>query len=116
MHSHSLYSDTENEKSLFIWPPKLVFLLLEKYEEREEEFQSGTKRHKKIWNLIAADMQKVNSKYTVTAQQCQSKFNGLKKIYKKILDHNSMSGNDCKTWTYFEVIINITAITKLFLL
>lgn len=29
--------------------------------------------------------------------------NGLKKTYKKILDHNSVLGNDRKTWPYFEV-------------
>lgn len=52
-------------------------------------------------------MQEVNPKYTMTGQQCQSKLNGLKKTYKKILDHNSVSGNDRKTWTYFEVIIYI---------
>lgn len=40
-------SESENEKSLFIWPSQMVFLLLEKYEEREEEFKSGKKRHQK---------------------------------------------------------------------
>lgn len=106
----SFISESENEKPLFICPSQLTFLLLEKYEEREEEFQSGTKRHQKIWNSIAADMQKINLKYIMTGQQCQSKLNGLKKTYKKIVDHNSVSGNDHKTWTYFEVII-ITVVT-----
>lgn len=50
-------------------------------------------------------LQKVNPKCTVTGQHCQTKVNGLKKTYKKILDHNSVSGNDRKTWAYFEVII-----------
>lgn len=45
----------------------------------------------------------MNIEYTVSGSQCQSKFNGLKKTYKKILDHNSVSGNDRKTWPYFEV-------------
>lgn len=103
-------SESENEKSLFIWPSQMVFLLLEKYEEREEEFKSGKKRHQKIWELIAADMQKVNPKCTMTGQQCQSKLNGLKKTYKKILDHNSVSGNDRRTWTYFEVITYIRVV------
>lgn len=97
--------ETESEKSLFIWPSQLVFLLLERYEERKEEFTSGKKRHQKIWDSIAADIQKVNPKYTMTGQQCQSKLNGLKKTYKKILDHNSVSGNDRKTWPYLDVII-----------
>lgn len=93
-----------------MWPSQLVFLLLEKYEGREEEFKSGKTRHHKIWESIAADIQKVNSKYTLTSQQCQSKLNGLKKTYKKIIDHNSVSGNDRKTWTYFEVIIYVRTV------
>lgn len=32
----SFISESENEKPLFIWPSQLTFLLLEKYEEREE--------------------------------------------------------------------------------
>lgn len=92
-----------NEKSLFIWPPKCIYLLLNKYEEREGEFVTGVKRHNKIWEAIADDMRKMNSEYTMTGPQCQSKLNGLKKTYKKILDHNSISGNDRKTWPYLTV-------------
>lgn len=40
---------------------------------------------------------------TVSGPQCQSKINGLKKMYKKVLDHNNISGNDWKSWQYFEV-------------
>lgn len=75
--------------------------MLDKYEEREREFTAGTKCHNKIWEAIADDMRKINIEYT--GPQCQSKLNGLKKTYKKILDHNSVSGNDRKTWPYFEV-------------
>lgn len=86
-----------------MWPSKCIYLLLEKYEEREEEFTKGLKRHSKIWETISNEMKKVNPEYTISGSQCQSKFNNLKKTYKKILDHNSVSGNDRKTWPYFEV-------------
>lgn len=92
-----------NEKSLFIWPSKCIYLLLEKYEEREKEFTGGIKRHNKIWETIADEIRTINIQYTVSGSQCQSKFNSLKKTYKKILDYNSVSGNDRKTWPYFEV-------------
>lgn len=88
---------------MFIWPSKCVYLLLDKYEEWENKFTKGTIRHNKIWESIAEDMRKMNAEYTMTGPQCQSKLNGLKKTYKKILDHNSVSGNERKTWSYFEV-------------
>lgn len=79
-----------------MWPPKAVYLLLEKYEERMNEFSSGIKRHSKIWENIANNMNKVDSNITISGPQCQSKMNGMKKMYRKIIDHNK----------YLEVIEN----------
>lgn len=90
-------------KTLFIWPPKCVHLLLQKYEEQMSEFSSGIKRHAKIWESIASDMNKVDAMITVSGTQCQSKMNSLKKMYKKVIDHNNISGNDRKSWQFFEV-------------
>jgi len=42
-----------------MWPSKCIYLLLQIYEERMTEFSSGTKRHSKIWDNIASDMNKV---------------------------------------------------------
>lgn len=70
------------------------------------EFSSGTKRHSKIWDTITRDMNKINQ-IAVTGTQCQSKMNGLKKTYKKVLDHNNISGNNRKSWPYFEVNYNV---------
>ncbi|KYN14537.1 hypothetical protein ALC57_13258 [Trachymyrmex cornetzi] len=66
------------------------------------EFSSGTKRHSKIWESIASDMKNVNPEFTASGIQCQSKMNSMKKMFKKIIDHNSVSGNDRKSWQYFE--------------
>ncbi|XP_036143461.1 uncharacterized protein LOC118645829 [Monomorium pharaonis] len=66
------------------------------------EFSSGTKRHSKIWNSIASDMNKIDSRITVSGTQSQSKMNSMKKMYRKIIDHNSISGNNQKSWQYFE--------------
>lgn len=100
-----------------MWPPKAVYLLLEKYEERMNEFSSGIKRHSKIWENIANNMNKVDSNITISGPQCQSKMNGMKKMYRKIIDHNNISGNDRKSWQYFEVyIIHNDYLTNFFLL
>lgn len=67
------------------------------------EFSSGIKRHSKIWESIANEMNKVDPMVAVSGIQCQSKMNSLKKMYRKVIDHNSISGNDRKSWQYFEV-------------
>lgn len=74
------------------------------YEERINELSSGTKRHSKIWESIASDINKIDPGIAVSGTQCQSKMNSMKKMYhRKIIDHNSISGNDRKSWQYFEV-------------
>ncbi|KAL0130410.1 hypothetical protein PUN28_002232 [Cardiocondyla obscurior] len=48
--------------------------------------------------------QKVKEKsYNITGGQCKSKFNGLKKTYKNIKDHNNKNGNNKRNWSHFEV-------------
>lgn len=86
-----------------MWPSKYVYLLMQKYEERMNEFSSGIKRHSKIWESIASDINEVDPMVAVSGTQCQSKMNSLKKMYRKVIDHNNISGNDRKLWQYFEV-------------
>ncbi|EGI63034.1 PREDICTED: uncharacterized protein LOC105148519 [Acromyrmex echinatior] len=40
--------------------------------------------------------------YDVTGQQCKNKI-GLKKTYKNVKDYNNKSGNNKRTWPYFEM-------------
>lgn len=42
--------------------------------------------------------------HDVTSPQCQSKFNGMKRTFKSIKDHNSKSGNNLRSWAYTEVM------------
>lgn len=67
------------------------------------EFSSDAKHHSKIWESIASDMNKVDSEIAVSGIQCQTKMNSMKEMYRKIIDHNSISRNDRKSWQYFEV-------------
>lgn len=90
MRSHCLYGHLN------------VYICCSKNMRNEKkEFTGDIKRHNKIWETIADEIRTINIKYIVSGSQCQSKFNSLKN--KKILDHNSVSGNDRKTWPYFEV-------------
>ncbi|CAG9769966.1 unnamed protein product [Ceutorhynchus assimilis] len=69
--------------------------LVKKY---DDEFQSKVKRH--VWQKIAtivSDQTKLN----VSAQQCDTKWKGLKDMYKNIKQHNENSGNDAKKWIFF---------------
>jgi len=88
---------------MFTWPDKAILLLIEMYREKEEEFSSGFKRSNKIWAEIAAEMNKINPAYEVTAQQCTSKMSGLKRTYKNIVDMNKKSGNNRNSWAFFSV-------------
>ncbi|XP_011859375.1 PREDICTED: uncharacterized protein LOC105556874 isoform X2 [Vollenhovia emeryi] len=90
-----------DKSKTFVWPDKAVLLLIELYREREEEFSNGFKRSNKIWAEIAAEMNKVDPLYEVTAQQCTSKMSGLKRSYKNIVDMNKKSGNNRNSWAFF---------------
>ncbi|XP_011859374.1 PREDICTED: zinc finger protein with KRAB and SCAN domains 2-like isoform X1 [Vollenhovia emeryi] len=93
-----------DKSKTFVWPDKAVLLLIELYREREEEFSNGFKRSNKIWAEIAAEMNKVDPLYEVTAQQCTSKMSGLKRSYKNIVDMNKKSGNNRNSWAFFSVM------------
>lgn len=42
--------------------------------------------------------------HDITGPQCQSKFNGMKRTFKYIKDHNSKSGNNLRAWAYTEIM------------
>jgi len=85
----------------FRWVDQAIRLLLTAYKEREELLTKGKVSVKKFWEIISEILKEKS--YNITGPQCKSKFNGLKKTYKNIKDHNSKSGNNRRTWPYFEV-------------
>lgn len=63
----------------------------------------GKITHKKAWDKISEAM---NAKgYIVTARQCSTRFNTMKRTYKGVKDHNNKSGNNKRTRPYFQVNI-----------
>ncbi|XP_029172175.1 uncharacterized protein LOC114941365, partial [Nylanderia fulva] len=95
--------DESNSKS-FVWPDAAVLLLVELYREREQEFNTGMKRHNIIWGEIAAQIKETDKKYIVTGLQCSTKFAGLKRTYKNIYEQNKKSGNSHSSWAFYSVM------------
>lgn len=87
--------------SLYRWTEACVLLLLENYRASEKKFIDGKQSHKKIWNEIAKIM--TEKGHAVTGPQCAAKLRSLKKSYKSVKDHNNKSGNNRRTWQFFEV-------------
>ncbi|XP_046586721.1 uncharacterized protein [Neodiprion pinetum] len=99
----TVYSNSEtqeSEASLYRWSTPCVLLLLESYRALEKDFYSGKISQKKIWEKVAKEL-KVKG-HDVTGPQCSSKLRSLKKTYKSIKDHNNKSGNDRRTWQFFD--------------
>ncbi|XP_074114194.1 uncharacterized protein LOC141537233 isoform X2 [Cotesia typhae] len=71
----------------------------------ENDFNSGKISQKKVWEKVAKEL-KVKG-HDVTGPQCSSKLRSLKKSYKSIKDHNSKSGNDRRTWQFFDIMEEI---------
>ncbi|KAH0557658.1 hypothetical protein KQX54_009807 [Cotesia glomerata] len=95
----------ESEASLYRWSTPCVLLLLESYRSMENDFNSGKISQKKVWEKVAKEL-KVKG-HDVTGPQCSSKLRSLKKSYKSIKDHNSKSGNDRRTWQFFDIMEEI---------
>ncbi|XP_024868165.1 probable autophagy-related protein 17 [Temnothorax curvispinosus] len=86
----------------FRWIDEAVRLLLAEYKQHEYLLNTGKVSVKKFWEIISQKLQEQS--YNITGLQCKSKFNGLRKTYKNIKDHNNKSGNNRCTWSYFELM------------
>ncbi|XP_011860030.1 PREDICTED: uncharacterized protein LOC105557398 isoform X2 [Vollenhovia emeryi] len=97
-------SDAENSApdSFFKWSHQAVLLLIEEYRKREKDTTSGKISQKRLWESISNVL--CSHGHDVTGPQCQSKFNGMKRTFKSIKDHNSKSGNNPRSWLYTEVM------------
>ncbi|KAF5301726.1 hypothetical protein FQR65_LT19199 [Abscondita terminalis] len=90
----------ENEN--FKWPHAAILLLVEAYRNHERQMTTGKVSQKKVWEKIGALMREAG--HIVTGIQCMTKFNGMKRTYKAISDHNSKSGNNPRSWPYYEIM------------
>ncbi|XP_024888796.1 uncharacterized protein LOC112465467 [Temnothorax curvispinosus] len=88
--------------STYKWSHNATLLLIEEFRFQENNLTSGKMTHKKVWNNIASALS--TKGYCVTGSQCLSKYNGMKRTYKSIKDHNAKSGNNPRTWPYMSVM------------
>lgn len=65
-------------------------------------FSIGKISQKRVWNSISEVL--CSHEHNVTGPQCQNKFNGMKRTFKSIKDHNAKSGNNPRSWPYTEVM------------
>lgn len=89
-------SFNEGEKSF--WADEETKLLIEKYKEHKEKFQTCPK--KKVWLKISRDLLKHN--VNKDGSKCDEKWRNLKKKYDKVRTENDKSGNATVSWKYFE--------------
>lgn len=87
-----------------IWTNEAILLLIRLVEGKYDDFNIGLKKN--VWMNIAADLSKT-LKYTISADQCDSKWKGLKKTCKKIKDLNNTTGNKPTKWEFYYVMDNL---------
>ncbi|XP_011866656.1 PREDICTED: uncharacterized protein LOC105561358 [Vollenhovia emeryi] len=99
----------------FRWAHEVILLLLTIYKEHEDKMTSGKVSVKKFWNMISSLL--IEKGHHITGTQCKSKMAGLKNTYKNVKDHNAKSGNNTRTWRYFDVsMYNVFYSTRIFML
>ncbi|XP_024871873.1 uncharacterized protein LOC112454607 [Temnothorax curvispinosus] len=90
------------QDSAFKWSHQAILLFIEEFRKREEDTKSGKISQRRVWDQISEVLR--SHGHDVTGPQCQSKFNGMKKTFKSIKDHNSKSGNAPRAWLYIELM------------
>lgn len=71
----------------------MTLYFIDLVKENYEQFQLCVK--KQIWSKIASQVNEHHGT-TLTWQQCETKWKGLTKIYRKMIDHNNTSGKHAK--------------------
>ncbi|KAI4455726.1 myb/sant-like dna-binding domain [Holotrichia oblita] len=102
--------DNESETELTtvdntkIWNEQAIKFMISLCKKYDKEFESGVKKY--VWIKIAKELsEKCNQVYT--HQQCDTKFKGLKNMYKQVKKHNEQSGQNIKIWIYYDLMNEI---------
>ncbi|CAG9773217.1 unnamed protein product [Ceutorhynchus assimilis] len=94
-------NDTSEPELGLKWTQQQTLLLIRLVESNYEKFNEGLKKN--VWLKIAKALSDMTNK-KFTAEQCDTKWKGLKRTYKTIKDHNNKSGNDRRIWEFFAAI------------
>ncbi|KAF5277522.1 hypothetical protein FQA39_LY18476 [Lamprigera yunnana] len=87
-------------KSSVEWPNQAVLLHLDQYEVNKTVLSKKNTTKKRVWAKISNEMRVHHHSYSW--DQIQNKWKSLVHTYKSIKDHNSPTGRNRKTWTFFE--------------
>lgn len=98
-------SDPDDGGSFYRWTTPCVLLLLQTYKEIEEKFTNGKQSQKKTWEEVSKTLK--HNGHNITGPMCAAKLRSLKKTYKAVKDHNNKSGNDRRSWQFFEIMDEI---------
>lgn len=86
------------------WTTEQIRLLLHLYEKHCTALDNSEISNRTFWRYLNEGLK--NKGHNFTVEQCKTKINNMKKMYKDIKDHNAQSGNDRKTYEHYEVRIS----------
>ena len=94
------HGDAGSLKLLERWEDTDVRLLIITYADNKHMF-GGEATKKDVFEKIAEQFTKISSR-VVTGEQCMRKWGKITSKQKEIEDHNNKSGNDKKTWKFYD--------------
>lgn len=60
-------------------------------------------KNRDVWSLISRELKKTTPEWEIkTPTQCENKWKDIKRKYMETKDHNNKSGNDPKTYKFYE--------------
>ncbi|CAH0551091.1 unnamed protein product [Brassicogethes aeneus] len=83
-----------------VWTEAATKQLILIYKHLYPKIQSGQLATKNVWPKLESLMQENN--YHFSSKQIATKVDTLKRRYKDIKDYNAKSGNDLKSWMYYD--------------
>ncbi|XP_066589296.1 uncharacterized protein [Prorops nasuta] len=98
-------TNTDYETNSCLWSNDLTLLFLTVYENYEQLISKGKITQKVAWEKKAQDINKKG--YNIRSKQCSTKMTSLKRKYKQVKDYNQKSGNNRKTWKFYNLVDNI---------
>ncbi|XP_011173037.1 uncharacterized protein LOC105205380 [Solenopsis invicta] len=87
------------------WTTEQIRLLLHLYEKHCTALDNSEISNRTFWRYLNEGLK--NKGHNFTVEQCKTKINNMKKMYKDIKDHNAQSGNDRKTCEHYEIMDNL---------
>lgn len=91
---------TSSSNNLERWLDEDVRLLITTWAEHKHMFGSKATK-KEVFDKIAEQFRKISGRL-VTGEQCMRKWGKITSKQKEIEDHNKKTGNDKKSWKFYE--------------